>query len=100
MVAGCQFTTDLLGPPISLHFQSFTREIPINYTSKATLQSLPRRLDVSHVFYAPASGRPYQDVKRSFRRACRKAGIKDFKFHDLRHYFASHLVMAGVDLTQ
>jgi len=75
------------------------REIPINSTLRATLQTLTRRLDIPYVFYDPATGKPYQDIKRSFKTALRRSKIHDFKFHDLRHTFASHLVMAGVDLT-
>jgi integrase len=75
------------------------RELPINTTLRTTLEALPRRLDGGCVFYDPKTGERYQDVKRSFPTACRRAGIRDFRFHDLRHCFASHLVMAGVDLT-
>jgi integrase len=75
------------------------REIPINDTLRSTLQSIPRRLDVPYIFFDPATGKPYQNVKRSFATALRRAKIHDFRFHDLRHTFASHLVMAGVDLT-
>ena len=75
------------------------REIPINETLRHTLQGITRRLDIPYVFYDNATGKPYGDVKRSFATACRRAGIKDFHFHDLRHTFASHLVMAGVDIT-
>jgi len=75
------------------------REIPINGTLKALLQGITRRLDVPYVFHDPSSGKPYGDVKKSFKSALTNAKIRDFHFHDLRHTFASHLVMAGIDIT-
>lgn len=75
------------------------REIPINDTLKSILQGITRRLDIPFVFYDNKSGKPYQDIKRSFATAVRRSKIHDFKFHDLRHTFASHLIMAGIDLT-
>jgi len=74
------------------------REIPINTTLNRTLTELPRADNNPHVFNNPGTGKPYQDIRNSFATACKNAGIKDFQFHDLRHTFASHLVMAGVDI--
>lgn len=75
------------------------KEIPMNQTLRETLQSISKRDDVRYVFHDPISGKRYGDVKRSFKTALQKAEIRDFKFHDQRHCFASHLVMAGIDLT-
>jgi integrase len=38
------------------------------------------------------------NVGRAFRIALRRAGIQDFRFHDLRHTFATRMVQAGKDL--
>ena len=43
-------------------------------------------------------GTPYYSFRSAFERALRKTGIAEYTFHDLRHMFASRLVMAGVDL--
>jgi len=43
-------------------------------------------------------GEPPRDVKRSFQAALRRAEIKDFRFHDLRHTSCSYLTMRGAPI--
>ncbi len=50
-----------------------------------------------HIFCGP-DGNPLKDIKRSFATALKKAEIKNFHFHDLRHTSASHLLMRGASL--
>jgi len=71
------------------------RDIPIDETVKATLESMKSN---GSYFFADKNGKPFGDVKTGFSMALKRTGIKDFRFHDLRHSFASNLVMAGVEL--
>ena len=37
-------------------------------------------------------------TSRAFRRICQQAGVKEVRLHDLRHYVATRLLAAGVDV--
>jgi len=73
------------------------RKIPMNDIIFRTLLKVRKNPKSSYIF-CKKDGSPYRDIRGGFTNALKKAGIKDFRFHDLRHTFASHLVMAGVDL--
>ncbi len=51
-----------------------------------------------YVFCDPLTGKPFKTIRTGFEAACRRAGIADFRFHDLRHTFASWSVQGGMDL--
>ena len=71
------------------------RVIPMNDPLLRSLAELPGE---SEFVFWNAWGKPLGDVKRSFGTACRRAGIENFRFHDLRHTYASHLAMRGVHM--
>src|SRR5262249_42943574 len=77
------------------------RRVPMNDTVRDVLRALPSRLKSPWVFPS-ATGETKLDARnymnRVFDPALEDAGITDFRWHDLRHTFASRLVMAGVDL--
>ena len=45
-------------------------------------------------------GKSVVNVRRAIKSALERAGIEDFKFHDLRHTFASHMIMRGASLKE
>jgi len=71
--------------------------LPMNATVKQTLMRVRRNQNSPYVFCGK-DGQPYHDIRKSFFTAIQKTGIINFHFHDLRHTYASQLVMSGIDI--
>jgi integrase len=78
-----------------------TRHVPLNIEAFDILKQWKSQqgLKSEHVFIGK-KGKPFHDIRSSWATILNKdnANIESFRWHDLRHTFASKLVMAGVDL--
>ena len=74
-----------------------SRHVPMDATLFALFRAYPHRLGTDLVFSSSSGGR-IVDVRTGFLNTCKRAGLTDLHFHDLRHTFASQFVMAGGDL--
>lgn len=75
------------------------RMIPINEPLQGVLSLLRAKNGQNElVFPNPMTGKPYVELKKSFKQACSNAGVQELRFHDLRHTFATRLIEAGVDI--
>ncbi len=74
----------------------YDRYIPIHTQLKELLSRIEKKDDCLYVFNK--NGAKLGDFKKSFHTACRNAGLKDLHIHDLRHVFASKMVMNGTSL--
>jgi integrase len=73
--------------------------VPLNDTALAVLRKLKETSKgKQRVFISEETGEPLNCPKHWFTDAVRLAGIRDFRWHDLRHTFATRLRQKGVAL--
>lgn len=76
-----------------------TRHIPLNDEANQVFKDWQETTDREAGLVFPGrDGKRLDNIKKAWAGVVKDAGITDFRFHDLRHTFASKLVMAGVDL--
>jgi integrase len=77
------------------------RAVQISRAAERCLRRLGKRAPRNQVFITPERTCTEQDRRLWFEKAVTKAGLRPaFRWHDLRHTFASRLAIAGVPLLE
>jgi integrase len=71
---------------------------PLNQKALDLLTSLKPKEGNPYVFYGRVPGKPLAQISTTWEKVLERAGIKDFRIHDLRHSYASFALKEGVDL--
>jgi len=78
------------------------RHVPMSRRARWLLNKLAARNPLAEWVFESRNRkgerRPALDTKTAWKRVLRLARIEDFRFHDLRHTFASHFAMKGGNL--
>jgi len=74
------------------------RHLPLNIEALGVLKRWSKQGSGEGLVFPNASGERFGNINKSWAGITDDAKLIDFRFHDLRHDFASKLVMAGVDL--
>lgn len=75
------------------------RTVPMNAQLERMLRECyNKRKPQAKFVFGSQKGERYHQISTLFKNLTVKCGIENLTFHDLRHTFASHMVMAGVDL--
>lgn len=77
---------------------SDTRHIPMNKETVGVLEAWKKQASESPYVFPGQGGSRFEDVKSAWLKLLERAQIDGFRWHDMRHDFASRLVMAGVPL--
>lgn len=79
--------------------KSHTRHIPLNKEAFQTLQAWRSIRSMTDKLVFPSkNGEKMDNVQTSWENLRKEAKIENFRWHDMRHHFASRLVMNGVPL--
>ncbi|MCP3176333.1 site-specific integrase [Desulfuromonas sp. KJ2020] len=77
------------------------RVVPVVSQAYGLLREYGRVRPIGSEYVFPAGARSgIQAIRKAWEAALKKAGIKDFRFHDLRHSAASYLAMNGATLAE